>query len=45
MPREVTHLLRGAVYHPPKADNFEMPEHLTSTMDIITHSHPAIKSF
>ena len=40
MPREVTHLLIGAVYHPPKADNFEMSEYLTSTMDTITRSHP-----
>ena len=40
MPREVTHLLIGSVYHPPKANNFEMSEYLNSTMDIITRSHP-----
>jgi len=40
MPREVTHLLIGSVYYPPKANNFEMSEYLISTMDIITRSHP-----
>ena len=42
MPREVTHLLIGAIYHPPKANNFDMTEYLISrpTMDQLTRSHP-----
>jgi len=36
MPREVTHLLIGAVYHPPKANNFELLDYLTSSMDEVT---------
>jgi hypothetical protein len=40
MPREVTHLLVGAVYHPPRANNFELADYLTSTMDQVTRSHP-----
>ena len=40
MPREVTHLLIGAIYRPPKANNFDMTEYLISTMDQLTRSHP-----
>jgi len=40
MPREVTHLLIGAVYHPPKANNFELVDYLTSSMDEVTRAHP-----
>jgi len=40
MPREVSHILIGAVYHPPRADNSKMIDHLLSSMDNITKEHP-----
>ena len=40
MPREVTHITIGAVYHPPKANNAEMLDYLISTMDEVTRTHP-----
>ena len=40
MPREVTHLLIGAVYHPPKANNFQMLDYLVSSLDETTRLHP-----
>ena len=40
MPREVTNLLIGAVYHPPKANNFQMLDYLVASMDEFTRAHP-----
>jgi len=40
MPREVSHILIGAVYHPPKAHNGHMIEYLISFMDNISRQHP-----
>ena len=40
MPRELSHILIGAVYHPPKADNRLMLDHLISSMDTISRQHP-----
>ena len=40
MPREVTHITVGAIYHPPKANNAEMLDYLVSTMDEVTRTHP-----
>ena len=40
MPREISHILIGAVYHPPKADNRLMLDHLISSMDTISRQHP-----
>ena len=40
MPREVTHITIGAIYHPPKANNAEMLDYLVSTMDEVTRTHP-----
>ena len=40
MPREVTHVTIGALYHPPKANNAEMLDYLVSTMDEVTRTHP-----
>jgi len=40
MPREVSHILIGAVYHPPKANSGHMIEHLISSMDTISRQHP-----
>jgi len=41
MPRGVTHLLLGVVYHPPAANNFAMNEYLVSSIDEFTRRHPA----
>jgi len=41
MPREVSHILIGGVYHPPKANyNGQMIEHLISSMDTVSRQHP-----
>ena len=40
MPRSVTHLLLGVVYHPPAANNFAMNEYLISSIDEFTRRHP-----
>ena len=40
MPREVSHILVGAVYHPPKANNGLMIEHLVSSLDSVSRLHP-----
>jgi len=40
MPREVTHILNGAVYHPPKANNAEMLDYLINSIDEVTRTHP-----
>jgi len=39
MPREVSHVLVCAVYHPPSAQNGRMLYHLVSTMDIVSREH------
>ena len=40
MPRNVTHLLVGVVYHPPGANNTDMNEYLVSSIDSFSRSHP-----
>jgi len=40
MPREISHILIGAVYHPPKADNGLMLDHLMWSMDSVSRQHP-----
>ena len=40
MPREISHLLIGAVYFPPKANSYEMIDYLISSLDAVTRSHP-----
>jgi len=40
MPRELTHFLVGAIYHPPKANNYDLTDYLITTMDQVTRSHP-----
>ena len=39
MPREVSHILVGAVYHPPKANNGFLIEHLVSSLDSVSRLH------
>jgi len=40
MPREVSHLLIGVVYHPPKANNTEMMDYLIGVLDTVNRGHP-----
>jgi len=40
MPREISHLLIGAVYHPPKANNAEMMDYLIGVQDTVNRDHP-----
>jgi len=40
MPRTLTHLLLGVVYHPPAANNLSMNDYLTSCIDQFTRHHP-----
>jgi len=40
MPREISHLLIGAVYHPPKANNAEMMDYLIRVLDTVNRDHP-----
>ncbi len=40
MPRSLSHVIIGAVYHPPKADDKEMVKHLLDCLDTTTRDHP-----
>jgi len=40
VPREISHLLIGAVYHPPKANNAEMMDYLIGVLDTVNRDHP-----
>ena len=40
MPRQVSHILIGATYHPPHAHNGHVLDHLISSMDTISKQHP-----
>ena len=42
MPRDVTHILFGGLYHPPDANDFEMLNYLISCMDCFSRKHPAV---
>ena len=39
MPREVSHFLIGAVYHPPKANNIDMSHYLMDILDTVNKTH------
>jgi len=40
MPRAVSHVVIGAVYHPPSADDNVMTTHILSCLDTVTRDHP-----
>jgi len=40
MPRTVTHLLIGCIYHPPSANNSVMSSHIMQTLDFCSKKHP-----
>ena len=42
MPRKVTHILIGALYHPPKADNAKMLDYLICSLDTMSRQHPQL---
>jgi len=43
MPREVSHLLIGAVYHPPKANNSKMNDYLLTVLDCAHRENPSLE--
>ena len=40
MPRYLSHVVIGAIYHPPSADDRLMTAHILSSLDTVTRSHP-----
>ena len=40
MPRQVSHIVRGAIYHPPGAPNGPMLNHIIDAVDKIISQHP-----
>ena len=42
MPREVSHILIGSLYHPPKANNGKMLDYLISSLDTVSRQHPQV---
>ena len=40
MPRTVSHILIGVVYHPPDADNRTTTDHLVDAVDTVMKRHP-----
>lgn len=40
MPRTVSHILIGIIYHPPGAENTAMTDHIVETADLILKQHP-----
>ena len=40
MPRAVSHIIVGAVYHPPSADDRAMMSHILDCLDTATRDHP-----
>ena len=43
MPRSVTHLLIGCIYHPPSACNSTMISHIMETLDFCSKKHPNLR--
>jgi len=43
MPREISHLLIGAVYHPPKANNAEMMDYIIGVLATVNRDHPNLE--
>ena len=42
MPRWLSHILIGVVYHPPKANSYQMTEHIINCIDEVTRAHPNV---
>ena len=40
MPRAVSHVVVGAIYHPPSADDRVMTTHILDCLDAVTRDHP-----
>ena len=40
MPRPVSHIAIGVIYHPPGAPSWSMSQHITNAMDTIISQHP-----
>jgi len=44
MPRAVSHVIVGAVYHPPGADDRAISSHILDSLDIVTGDHPYVSA-
>ena len=40
MPRALSHVVVGAIYHPPSADDRAMTSHILGCLDTVTRDHP-----
>ena len=40
MPRSLTHILIGVIYHPPDGDKHSMISHILDCLDQTSHQHP-----
>ena len=40
MPRQISHILIGIIYHPPGADSFCMSNHIINNIDAVLQEHP-----
>ena len=40
MPRQVSHIVIGVIYHPPSANGFITVSHIIDSLDSILHDHP-----
>ena len=43
MPRALSHVVVGAIYQPPDADDKAMTSHILSCLDTVTRDHPLAK--
>lgn len=41
MPRYLSHIIIGVIYHPPNSNDFTMVSHIINSLDDITRDHPA----
>ena len=41
MPRYLSHIIIGVIYHPPNSNDFTMVSHIIDSLDDITRDHPA----
>ena len=45
IPRKYSHITIGVIYHPPKANNWRMTQHINKCVDTIIQKHPSTGIF
>ena len=40
LPREISNIILGAIYHPPSANNYSMIQHIQTSLETILQQHP-----